>query len=445
MPHLHPDYGGFKARGDADVGAIAAHPEDTDDHEPGVGYYAIPALLGGVAGATAGEGSKPARRLAFTLGAAGAATVLAYMVKPKPLPPAQNSDQEIAWEGIIQAEKDTFGNVVALSMWGPLTYWSATKAKHPLLALALAGGGVAMIAGAAQNILETRLLRARFEKAVARSMAEEAKKKAKAKQRRLVMGVGATGADQLSRTNGVLAKLEGAVKPAALSALARVDREAEAAIRRTVREAPPFIFDTVVNTAIKAAQKMGDAPTAVALEDVRATGRAENMAEVREGLGAVSKILARAPAVRDLTNKAIDVLERQGVLGRGLLSDLTSLLVSAAAGFTVTKKVLGGGKVSLVTPNASVSVNKMGDYSARLRIKNPAWAGTAVTLAFSGSAPTAKREEPSRAVESFQASATIPVRFKTRTGGKALAVSPYYKGSPLEGSHEGGAKVGFRF
>ena len=184
MPHLHPNYGRFGGDDSKpalnQTGAldgIAAHPEDTGTKQPGVGYYAVPALLGGVAGATAGDGQPAHTRLLYALVAGGGAAGLAYWVRPHALPAARNNDQEIAWEAIIQAEKDTFGNVIALSMWGPLTYWSATKASHPLLALALMGGGVAMIHGAAQNIIETRQLRRRFIAAVGRSEVKEAKLK----------------------------------------------------------------------------------------------------------------------------------------------------------------------------------------------------------------------------------------------------------------------------
>ena len=169
MPHLHPDYGQFVGARPPPTTGLVAHPEDTADKRPGIGYYAIPTLLGAVAGATAGEGKDPGTRLAFAAGAGGGAAMLAYLTRPAPLPPARNADQELAWEAIIQAEKDNFGNVVALSMWGPLTYWSATKADHPLLALALMGGGVAMVYGAAQNMIGTKQLRRRFEAAVART------------------------------------------------------------------------------------------------------------------------------------------------------------------------------------------------------------------------------------------------------------------------------------
>jgi hypothetical protein len=467
MPHAHPDYGGFDEHRVGQMlpdALLEASPGTRAVPATNLSYYVIPALLGGVTGVSMTQGMALGERAVVTLGTSAGAATLAYIVRPQPLPAAYTTNLIIARDAIIEAEADTFKNAVAVAIMGPLTYWSATRINHPFLALALAGGAVAMIYSNAKNIIDTRVLRRRFEQAAARAdltrpVKPPAAPVAGLHRRRRRITLGATDdVDGVSKVSQVLAALERAAKPTVFAAIAKVDTTAEREIRNTVKDAPSFLLDTITDTAFKAAEKMGDGKAAAALADVRARGRAENATEAREGLDAVTRILASSHAARDLTDRAIEVLERQGILGRGVLSDLVSLLVSvgaAGAGQVLVKRATSGGEVSLVTPGASFSITKMGDYSTKLRLRNPAWAGNAVTVALTGSTMTASRArqldpvsrqlEPARGVESLELAAPIPIGVRTRTGTTPVVLTPYYSTSVVTKAQEGGVRAGFKF
>jgi len=128
-------------------------------------------ILAGIAGAAAGEyvgGRRHRMQGALAGGLCGA--LLAFLTEPGPPPTTTTitDESDIARDSLLMLEGGQVGRLISIGIWGPATYWAATESEHPLLAVALGIGGVAMIAGAATMYQKTRDLRARFEAAATR-------------------------------------------------------------------------------------------------------------------------------------------------------------------------------------------------------------------------------------------------------------------------------------
>lgn len=267
---------------------------------------------------------------------------------------------------------------------------------------------------------------------------------------------GAITDDEIEAARGALAKLASAAKPQVLTAIDAADDAAGRAIRDTVTQAPKFILDSVLDSAIGAAEKLSDTGAKSKLDAMRLQYRRENIAEVQQGLAAVSQLLQSAPAVRELTNKALSVLENQGFLGRSLITNLVGVLTSVAAGATLFRKQLSATDIRFGTNDANISLNLQGKYNANLKAPNPLWRRQAVAVAFEGSGPALTHTQKGQTVfgpgaspakpqvQRFEVSAPVVISKGGRTTGP-VSVSPYYSTTLATKEQQAGVRAGFKF
>lgn len=216
----------------------------------------------------------------------------------------------------------------------------------------------------------------------------------------------------LQRMPATLGQVYVYAKPRVFEQLQRIDSEVESIIRSTVRGAPKKIWDLAIETAIDTSSALDSLGVKHQLTALRNKTQTSNIGEIKAGFEMLSQILAEDPGVKAVTEKAIDLLEIKGILGRGVLSDALVVLATVAAGGDIRKTWKSGGKLTIPVRGGEISLSKAMDYNASMRIRNPLWTKSAVRIAIEGS-----KEDPVRA---YSASYTVPTfRKSSLTAGVA--------------------------
>jgi hypothetical protein len=226
--------------------------------------------------------------------------------------------------------------------------------------------------------------------------------------------------DVLGRITAKLRRLRDVSSDPALDALGKVDSEVEKNVRTIVRDSPAFVVDTIKGVVQRAAESSGD--------DFPVRMDVENLDDAVDALDAIKKALDRSPAIRRLTSKALEVLDDEDLIGEGPLSTALSILLASAAGTLQAARFSRGGEVTIVTPSFRITVDKLGNYAAKLKVRNPMWAKSAVEVALSGSTSSPVSAATVRA----------PVQVSRR-----VTVSPYASASEKERRAGVDARISF--
>jgi hypothetical protein len=238
------------------------------------------------------------------------------------------------------------------------------------------------------------------------------------------------------------------LKGAALQAISKADAQAGQEIGNVVRQAPKQVVSLVRNAVLEAkkAVESGGQVTAAEREKLSRLERAalavsgdpQTASEAADALDALGRALQADPGMNRLIGRALDELDDKGILGEGILASIVELFGAIAGGAGVVAQVLAGGDLTLKAGPVRLSVNRVGKFSASLRIKNPLWAKMAVDVAIQASP---------KGVEG--ASVSVPfAKIPTGAQGRGVTLAPYVSATGLgtpKKEVEGGVKAGIRF
>jgi hypothetical protein len=190
----------------------------------------------------------------------------------------------------------------------------------------------------------------------------------------------------------------------------------------------------------------------------------QNAEEAAEALEAVGGLMAQSPALKKLGGEALAELQDAGVLGDSLMAQVLEWLLVASVTSVVVARAVSG-QLELQAGPLSLSVDKVGNYNARISLVNPSWIAKKLKLGVLGKRgqlhtagasaifrlPAPPSTELSASPEvawsrSGGASLGLSSSMKLPAGRSSFTVSPYASAElRSEGEREAGLRLTTRF
>jgi len=260
---------------------------------------------------------------------------------------------------------------------------------------------------------------------------------------------------------GLLRGLGTGARDDVLDLVKKVDSKASSSLEATLQHAPGEMVRLVAESVDAAAKALEGGLSEkeraqlpwLQQEVLRLAHDPRNTAEAADAIEGIGKALERLPTIHGAVEKTLDTLEDKGVLGKGVLGTIVKILGVLAAGGVTLARAAAGGEIVLRAGPATLSVDRLGHYSASLAVHNPLWAQQALVLSVGGTFRPKEVDigggKLDTSLHASRAEVSLPSTFSLGgPHGGGVSVGPYaaYEARPgAEPEVEAGARAMVRF